>query len=193
MERILFSREILNTSLANILDHKFRSLLTILGIIIGIVTIVLVASVLVGVRMNIISLFQGLGTDNIFAYHLNRDPGSTRLQPEELTLRPLKPEFAPILKRECSSLKDTAVQLYVPNIVTGRAQSFESHLLMANNEALVGAGRHRHGEFRQTMRGAAIRARKMRMTLRFTAPVSQLEVPGPLLDEGAVDQPDLHQ
>lgn len=123
MKGRLFHREALDTSLGNILSHKFRSLLTILGIIIGIVTVVLVASVLVGVRENIILLFQGLGTDNIFAYHLNRDPGSTRLQPEEITLRPLKPEFAPALLSACPSLKDTAVQLYVPNIVAGRAQT----------------------------------------------------------------------
>jgi putative ABC transport system permease protein len=121
MKQSLFNREALDSSLANILAFKFRSLLTILGIIIGIVTVVLVASVLVGVRRNIVMLFQGLGTDNIFAYHLNRDPGSTRLQPEEITRRPLKPEFAPALQRACPSLKDTAVQLYVPNIVAGRA------------------------------------------------------------------------
>jgi putative ABC transport system permease protein len=121
MKRSLFTREALETALGNMLAHKFRSLLTILGIIIGIVTVVLVASVLVGVRRNIILLFQGLGTDNIFAYHLNRDPGNTRLQPEELTLRPLRPEFAPALLNACPSLKDTAVQLYVPNIVGGKA------------------------------------------------------------------------
>jgi len=123
MERSLLNIEALDTSLGNILAHKFRSLLTILGIIIGIVTVVLVASVLVGVRRNIILLFQGLGTDNIFAYHLNRDPGSTRLQPEELTLQPLKPEFAPAVLSACPSLKDAAVQLYVPDIVAGRAQT----------------------------------------------------------------------
>ncbi|MEJ2108479.1 MAG: ABC transporter permease [Acidobacteriota bacterium] len=139
MERNLFNRDILNTSLGNILAHKFRSLLTILGIIIGIVTIVLVASVLVGVRMNIVALFKGLGTDNIFAYHLNRDPGNTRLQPEELTLRPLKPEFAPILKRKCSSLKDTAVQLYVPNLVAGRAQTARYRNLENENIQVQGA------------------------------------------------------
>ena len=123
MKRSLFNREALDSSLANILMHKLRSLLAILGIIIGIVTVVLVASVLVGVRRNIILLFQGLGTDNIFAYHLNRDPGNTRLQPEELTRKPLRPEFAPALLRACPSLKDTAVQVYVPSIVAGRAQT----------------------------------------------------------------------
>jgi len=124
MTRRLLTRESLDSSLTNILAHKLRSLLTILGIIIGIVTVVLVASVLVGVRKNIILLFQGLGTDNIFAYHLNRDPGSTtRLQPEEMTRKPLKPEFAHSLLNACPSLKDTAVQLYVPNIVGGQAQT----------------------------------------------------------------------
>ncbi len=121
MKRSLFNREALSSSLDNILAHKFRALLTILGIIIGIVTVVLVASVLVGVRRNIILLFQGLGTDNIFAYHLNRDPGNTRLQPDELTRKPLRPEFASALLDACPSLKDTAVQLYVPDIVANRA------------------------------------------------------------------------
>jgi putative ABC transport system permease protein len=121
MKNGLFNQDALDSSLTNILAFKFRSLLTILGIIIGIVTVVLVASVLVGVRRNIIMLFQGLGTDNIFVYHLNRDPGSTRLQPDEITRRPLNPEFAPALLRACPSLKDTAVQLYVPDIAAGRA------------------------------------------------------------------------
>ena len=70
---------------------------TILGIIIGILTVVLVASVLVGVRRNIVLLFQGLGSDNIFAYHLNSDPGNPRRSPEEITRKPLQPEFAGIL------------------------------------------------------------------------------------------------
>lgn len=139
MKRSLFSREALETSLGNILAHKFRSLLTILGIIIGIVTVVLVASVLVGVRKNIILLFQGLGTDNIFAYHLNRDPGSTRLQPEEITLRPLKPEFAPALLSTCPSLKDTAVQLYVPNIVAGKAMTARYRTAENENIQVQGA------------------------------------------------------
>ncbi|MBN2318078.1 MAG: ABC transporter permease [Acidobacteria bacterium] len=139
MNRSLFNREALDSSLANILAHKFRSLLTILGIIIGIVTVVLVASVLVGVRSNIILLFQGLGTDNIFAYHLNRDPGNTRLQPEEMTLRPLQPEFAPALLSACPSLKDTAVQLYVPSIVGGRAQTARYRNIENENIQVQGA------------------------------------------------------
>ncbi|MBN2241122.1 MAG: ABC transporter permease [Acidobacteria bacterium] len=139
MNRHLLNREALDTSLANILAHKFRSLLTVLGIIIGIVTVVLVASVLVGVRSNIVLLFQGLGTDNIFAYHLNRDPGNTRLQPEEMTRKPLRPEFASALLGSCPSLEDTAVQLYVPNIVAGRAQTARYRNIENENIQVQGA------------------------------------------------------
>ncbi len=139
MHRSPFNIEAVDSSLANILAHKFRSLLTILGIIIGIVTVVLVASVLVGVRRNIVLLFQGLGTDNIFAYHLNRDPGNTRLQPEEMTRKPLKPEFAPALLRACPSLKDTAAQIYVPGIAAGQAQTARYRNVENENIQVQGA------------------------------------------------------
>ncbi|MDP2391339.1 MAG: hypothetical protein Q8N52_13500, partial [Acidobacteriota bacterium] len=51
--------------------NKARSGLAILGVVIGIVTVVLVASTLVGLRNSVALLFRELGTDNIFAYHLN--------------------------------------------------------------------------------------------------------------------------
>ena len=53
-----------------------RSGLAILGVVIGIVTVVVVASTLVGLRNSIALLFRELGTDNLFAYHLNGEPYS---------------------------------------------------------------------------------------------------------------------
>ena len=41
-----------------------------------IVTVVIVASTLVGLRNSIALLFRELGTDNIFAYHLDGEPYS---------------------------------------------------------------------------------------------------------------------
>jgi putative ABC transport system permease protein len=54
--------------------HPLRSVLAVLGIVIGIVTVVLVASVLVNVRNSVALLFRELGTDNVFAYHRSGDP-----------------------------------------------------------------------------------------------------------------------
>jgi putative ABC transport system permease protein len=117
----LFNRENLSFALGNILAFKLRSLLTVLGIIVGIVTVVLVASILVGVRSNLALLFQEFGPDNIFAYHLNGDPGSSTIKPEELTRKPLKADYARLLLNSCPSLKDAAAQILVPNLIDGRA------------------------------------------------------------------------
>jgi len=54
--------------------HRFRSLLTILGIVIGITTVVTVASLLTGLRQGVVDFFQELGPDNIFLFKSSGDP-----------------------------------------------------------------------------------------------------------------------
>ena len=136
---IHFNRENLSFALANVLAHRFRSLLTILGIIVGIVTVVLVASILVGVRSNIALLFQEFGPNNIFAYHLDGDPGNPTVKPEELTRKPLKTEFARMLLDACSSLKDAAAQVLIPNMINGRAITAKHGEFENENIQLQGA------------------------------------------------------
>ncbi len=139
MRQIHFNRENLSFALANILEHRFRSLLTVLGIIVGIVTVVLVASVLVGVRQNIALLFQEFGPNNIFAYHLNGDPGSPTVDPEEITRKPLRVEFARKLVEACPSLADAAAQLLVPSVVENRALTAKNRNLENENIQVQGA------------------------------------------------------
>jgi putative ABC transport system permease protein len=139
MKLVYFNRENLNFSLAGILAHKFRSLLTILGIIVGIVTVVLVASILVGVRRNIGLLFQEFGPDNIFAFHLDGDPGNPQLKPEEVSRKPLRAEFARLLVEKCPSLKDAAAQILVPNIVDGWALTAKFRNMENENIQVQGA------------------------------------------------------
>ena len=84
-------------------------------------TVILVASVLVGLRQGIVNLFQEFGPDNIFVFHLDGDPYNPRLKPEELTRKPLKIEYAAKLADACPSLKDVCAQIIVPTIIGGRA------------------------------------------------------------------------
>jgi putative ABC transport system permease protein len=100
--------------------HPARSLLAVIGIVIGIVTVVVVASVLVNVRNQVALLFRELGTDNIFAFHLSGDPYSPPSE-TEASRRPLDPRFARDLERLAPSVRDVGVQLIVPNVVNGRA------------------------------------------------------------------------
>jgi putative ABC transport system permease protein len=97
-----------------------RSALAIVGIVIGVVTVVLVASVLTGLRNSVAELFRELGTDNVFAFHRSGDP----YQPpsdREARRQPLDPAFARDLERLGDAIRDVGVQLIVPNVVNGRA------------------------------------------------------------------------
>jgi putative ABC transport system permease protein len=100
--------------------HPLRSILAVLGIVIGIVTVVLVASVLANVRNSVALLFRELGTDNVFAYHRSGDPYAAPSEREARRL-PLKPAFAEAIAREGRHVRDVGVQLIVPPIVNGRA------------------------------------------------------------------------
>ncbi len=98
--------------------HRFRSLLTVLGIVIGITTVVTVASLLTGLREGVVTFFRELGPDNIFLYKTSGDPSQEPLK--ERKRRPMKPEYADIVRRWTTSVQDVGLQLYIPPVVDGK-------------------------------------------------------------------------
>ena len=100
--------------------HTARSVLAVSGIAIGIITVVIVASVLVNLRNQIALLFRELGTENIFAFHLSGDPYSAPSQ-RESARRPLDPRFAELIPRLSAHIADVAAQVIVPGVVNGQA------------------------------------------------------------------------
>jgi putative ABC transport system permease protein len=99
--------------------HRFRSLLTILGIVIGITTVVTVASLLTGLRQGVVVFFQEMGPDNIFLFKSSGDPSQEPRNAKERQRRALKPEFAGYIRRWCSSVQDVGLQLTMPAAVDG--------------------------------------------------------------------------
>jgi putative ABC transport system permease protein len=99
--------------------HRFRSLLTILGVVIGITTVVTVASLLTGLRQGIVVFFQELGPDNIFVSRFSGPPQSGG-SPKERKRRPLRPEWIDTLKRSAGSLEDVGLQIALPGAVAGQ-------------------------------------------------------------------------
>jgi len=99
--------------------QRARSVLAVAGIVIGIVTVVLVASVLANVRNQIALLFRDLGTENVFAFHLTGDPYVTPSE-KEARRRPLKLEFAAELKRLGTAIKDVGAEVIVPTTANGQ-------------------------------------------------------------------------
>src|SRR5215471_18292150 len=99
-------------------SHRFRSLLTILGIVIGITTVVTVASLLTGLREGVVVFFKEMGPDNIFLFKTSGDP--SREPPKEAKRRPMKPEYAEQIKRWCTSVEDVALEILIPPVVEGK-------------------------------------------------------------------------
>jgi putative ABC transport system permease protein len=141
-------REAATLALDALRSQPARSTLAVLGVVIGIVTVVIVASTLVGLRNSVATLFRELGTDNIFAYHLNGEPYSA---PTELDVeRPqFKPADAEPLLRLGRSIRAVGLELIVPvttgsRAITARAGRNESDTVLvegisANFHDVVGA------------------------------------------------------
>jgi putative ABC transport system permease protein len=100
--------------------HRFRSLLTILGIVIGITTVVTVASLLTGLRQGVVVFFQELGPDNIFLFKTSGDPSQDGRNVKERQRRALRPEYADDIKRWCFSVEDVGLELLLPAAVDGK-------------------------------------------------------------------------
>jgi putative ABC transport system permease protein len=118
-------------ALGAVWGHRFRSLLTILGIVIGITTVVTVASLLTGLRQGVVDFFKELGPDNIFIFKTSGDPSQPRTLPKEAKRRAIKPEYAEDIRRLCTSVQDVGLNLFIPpvvdnNQITARVPGYES-------------------------------------------------------------------
>ena len=99
--------------------ERARSVLAVAGIVIGIVTVVLTASILANARNQVALLFRDLGTDNVFAFHLTGDPYVTPSE-NEAGRRALKLEFVREIRRMGTTVRDVGAQVIVPTAVDGQ-------------------------------------------------------------------------
>lgn len=90
----------------SVLSHKFRSFLTILGIVVGILTAVVVASILTGMRQSIVAIFDEYGSNNVYLFHLSTGfgPGNR----DERNRKPLTPEDANAILAQSSTVESVA-------------------------------------------------------------------------------------
>ncbi|MBK7802690.1 MAG: ABC transporter permease [Chloracidobacterium sp.] len=105
-------REVMKMALGSIYSHKFRSFLTILGIVVGVITAIVVASILTGVRSSIVAIVEEYGTNNIYAFHLSTGFGPRSR--DERNRKPLTDEDVRAIQTQSSSIRD--VSLVAPSI-----------------------------------------------------------------------------
>ena len=106
-------RETLTMALDNVRSNKFRSFLTVLGIVIGVTAAIVVASILTGMRQSIVAIIEEYGTNNIYAFHLTTGPRTSSDRAERLR-KPLTVADAEAVKAQAGSVEDIAVT--APNV-----------------------------------------------------------------------------
>jgi putative ABC transport system permease protein len=85
--------------------HKFRSFLTVLGVVVGTVTVMVIASFISGLDMKFKQDIESFGTNTVFIYKF--DPGihTGRLTPEERMRKPISYEDSLDIREQCPSVK----------------------------------------------------------------------------------------
>ncbi|HLO00314.1 MAG TPA: ABC transporter permease [Pyrinomonadaceae bacterium] len=105
--------ETLRMALESVRSHKFRSFLTVLGIVIGVMTAITIASILTGLRQNIVSIIEEYGTNNIYAFHLSTGPRTSEDRSER-SRKPLTVGDAEAIQAQASAVEE--VGHVAPNI-----------------------------------------------------------------------------
>jgi len=116
--------EVLKMALDSIRANKFRSFLTILGIVVGVLTAIVVASILTGMRQSIVAMVEDYGTNNIYAFHLTTGMhGDDR---DERNRKVLTEEDAKAIMSQSTAIEDIA--LVAPGIGNFGAASFDDNI-----------------------------------------------------------------
>jgi len=87
--------------------NKFRSFLTVLGIVVGVMTAIVVASILTGMRQSIVQTIEDYGTNNIYAFHLSTGFGNG--DRAERSRKPLTVEDANAILAQSTAVEDIAL------------------------------------------------------------------------------------
>ena len=103
-------REDMKMALETVRNHKVRSFLTVLGVVIGTMVAIVVASILLGVEKGVQDSLNEFGVDNLFI--LKFDPGFHfgRLSPEERTRKSLTYDDGMAIKGNLPAVKNVVVE-----------------------------------------------------------------------------------
>ena len=103
--------ENLRLALDTLRSHKFRSFLTVLGVLIGTTTVILVASLIAGLEGQITETMRSFGGRNLYIFKF--EPGiNFHLTREERLRKPLTYDMAMEIRDQCQDVEAVAVELF---------------------------------------------------------------------------------
>jgi putative ABC transport system permease protein len=110
--RLQIFREVFRMALDSLRSHKLRSFLTILGIVIGVMTVIGMVSIIQGLNKSFLSELQSAGSD-IIIITKNEAVQMGRMTDEERTRKDLTFEDAQAIEKGAPLVKAVAVSIYV--------------------------------------------------------------------------------
>jgi putative ABC transport system permease protein len=103
--------ENLALALDTLRTHKFRSFLTVLGVLIGTTTVIAVASIIAGLDAQLVQTAEQYGTRVLWVYKLQMG-APHRLTREERLRKPLSYEDAKAIKEQCPAVEEVSIALF---------------------------------------------------------------------------------
>jgi len=103
--------ENLGLALDTLRTHKFRSFLTVLGVLIGTTTVIAVASIIAGLDTQLVQTAEQYGTRVVWVYKLQMG-APHRLTREERLRKPLSYEDAMAVKEQCPAVDEVSAALF---------------------------------------------------------------------------------
>jgi len=104
-------RENLLLALDTLRTHKFRSFLTVLGVLIGTTTVIAVTSIMAGLDRQLVDVAEQFGTRTLWVYKLQFG-APHRLTRDERLRKPLSYEDAMAIKEQSPSTETVSVELF---------------------------------------------------------------------------------
>jgi ABC-type antimicrobial peptide transport system permease subunit len=102
----------LRLALDTLRNHKFRSFLTVLSVLVGIATVIVVASAFAGLDQQFAEAARDFGTRTLFIFKFQVGMKFT-LSREERLRKPLAYEDAVAIREECPAVERVAVEKYL--------------------------------------------------------------------------------
>jgi putative ABC transport system permease protein len=109
----IFPTETVRLAMDSIRSNKFRSTLTVLGIVVGVTVVVAVASIMTGLRTSITSMVEEYGTNNIYAFHLSTGPRVGNRDRSEYQRKPLTREDGRAILQQAPAVDEIAGVLFL--------------------------------------------------------------------------------
>ncbi len=118
---------------ASLREHKVRSFLTVLGVVIGVCALVIVASVLVGVDKDMRDYLSDYGTETLFVFKFNPGIHIGRLSAEERSRKSLTLEDALTIRNEAPHVREVVAEV-MPRFEPGRPSRTPPTIRYKGNE-----------------------------------------------------------